>query len=38
MGVIFQGEKVKKCVNMETLSKDWKNQWDIVIFEKEKLS
>ena len=23
---------------METLSKDWKNQWDIVIFEKEKLS
>ena len=38
MVVIFEGEKVKKCVNEETLSKDCQNQWNIVIFEKEKLS
>ena len=38
MGAIFQGEKVKKCVNEETLSKDCQNQFNIVIFEKEKLS
>ena len=38
MGVIFQGGKVKKCSNEETLSKDCQNQWNIVNFEKEKLS
>ena len=36
--VIFEGEKVKKCVNEETLSKDCQNKWNIVIFEKEKFS
>ena len=35
---IFEGGKVNKCVNEETLSKDCQNQWNIVIFEKEKLS
>ena len=38
MGVIFEGRKVEKCVNEETLTKDCQNQWNIVIFEKEKLS
>ena len=38
MGVIFEGEKVKKCLNEETLRKDCQDQWNIVIFEKEKLS
>ena len=38
MGVIFEGRKVEKCVNEETLSKDCQNQWNIVIFEKEKFS
>ena len=38
MGVIFEGGKVKKCVNEETLSKDCQDQWNIVTFEKEKLS
>ena len=38
MGVIFEGEKVKKCVNEETLSKDCQDRWNIVITEKEKLS
>ena len=38
IGMIFEGEKVKKWVNEETLSKDCQNQWNIVIFEKEKFS
>ena len=38
MGVIFEGGKVQKCVNEETLNKDCQNQWNTVIFEKEKLS
>ena len=38
MGVIFEGGKVKKCVNEETLRKDCQDQWNIVTFEKEKLS
>ena len=38
VGVIFEGGKVKKCVNEETLSKYCQDQWNIVIFEKEKLS
>ena len=38
MGVIFEGAKVKKCVNEETLSKDCQDQWNTVIFEKEKFS
>ena len=38
MGLIFEEEKVKKCVNEERLCKDCKNQWNIAIFEKEKFS
>ena len=38
MGMIFEGEKVKKGVNEERLSKNCQNQWNVVIFEKEKLS
>ena len=38
MSVIFEGEKIEKGVNEETLSKNCQNQWNIVIFEKEKLS
>ena len=37
-GMIFEGEKVKKGVNEERLSKNCQNQWNVVIFEKEKLS
>ena len=37
-GVIFEGEKVKKGVNEETLSKNCQSKWNIVIFGKEKLS
>ena len=38
IGVIFKGEKVKMFVNEETLGEDCQNQWNIAIFEKDKLS